>query len=132
LVAQGEQVCRMQTGLAGSVHCASEQQSPLTHRPRQQTSSFRQGFSSSHVGQQPVPLSQPESSVDPSGIVVRQKMAVPALAPASPAPVRSASTKQVRSRLALRKSALVRTAPEKLARPRLAPRKLAPARFCPS
>jgi hypothetical protein len=99
---QGEQVFLIQSGLAGSVHCASVQQSPATHRPLQQTWSVRQGLLSSHVGQHLAPRLQPALLMLPSGMVVRQKMAAPVLTPATDMSRRVASTKQVLSRLAPR------------------------------
>jgi hypothetical protein len=119
-VVHGEQRLRTQNGASGSVHSLSSQQSPDRQRPLQQNSLPSQGWASSQVGQQSVPRSQPELS-SPASVWVRQKMAVPVLAPPNLAPLTSASNRQVLSRLAPEKFAFVYIAPAKLALPRLAP-----------
>jgi hypothetical protein len=123
------QVCAQHTSPASQVLCSPlSQQSPTTHRPSQHNSPSPHGCASSQVGQQGVPRSQPELS-SPSSVWVRQKIALPELAPAKLAPVTSASTKQVLLRFALRKLALVRIERLTFALLRLAPLRLTLARF---
>jgi hypothetical protein len=76
---------------------APPQQSPPSPLPQTPPISW-------HVGQHSVPLAQPELSIDPSGSVVRQKVA-PLVVAASLAPVKSTSTRQAPLRSAPERSA---------------------------
>ncbi len=84
-------------------------QQPLGHR-----------WPASHVGQHAVPLWQPLLLTEPSGMMVRQKIALYRLVLlAKVASVKSASTRQAPLRLARVKLTPVRSAPPRLARERL-------------